>query len=78
MTNTAMADVAALLHRAAPSLDGYADQVRARRRPEACTIVLPVREGLVSADINDSYIFYIGFDPQALKPETKPKAAKKK
>ena len=32
----------------------------------------------VSADINDSYIFYIGFDPQALKPEPKPKAAKKK
>jgi hypothetical protein len=27
----------------------------------------------VSADINDSYIFYIGFDPQALKPEPKPK-----
>ncbi len=26
----------------------------------------------------DSYIFYIGFDPQALKPEPKPKAAKKK
>jgi hypothetical protein len=32
----------------------------------------------VSADINDSYIFYIGFDPQALKPEPKPKPAKKK
>jgi hypothetical protein len=32
----------------------------------------------VSADINDSYIFYIGFDPQALKPEPKPKAVKKK
>jgi hypothetical protein len=27
----------------------------------------------VSVDINDSYIFYIGFDPQALKPEPKPK-----
>jgi hypothetical protein len=26
----------------------------------------------------DSYIFYIGFDPQALKPEPKPKPAKKK
>jgi len=26
----------------------------------------------------DSYIFYIGFDPQALKPEPKAKAAKKK
>ena len=26
----------------------------------------------------DSYIFYIGFDPQALTPEPKPKAAKKK
>jgi hypothetical protein len=32
----------------------------------------------VSADINDLYVFYIGFDPQALKPEPKPKAAKKK
>jgi len=32
----------------------------------------------VSADLNDSYIFYVGFDPQALKPEPKPKAAKKK
>ena len=32
----------------------------------------------VSADINDSYIFYIGFDPQALKPEPKPKVVKKK
>jgi hypothetical protein len=32
----------------------------------------------VSADINDSYVFYIGFDPQALKPEPKPKAMKKK
>jgi hypothetical protein len=28
--------------------------------------------------LGDSYIFYIGFDPQALKPEPKPKAAKKK
>jgi hypothetical protein len=27
----------------------------------------------VSADINDLYVFYIGFDPQALKPEPKPK-----
>src|SRR6266702_1660748 len=26
----------------------------------------------------DSYVFYIGFDPQALKPEPKPKAPKKK
>ena len=32
----------------------------------------------VSADINDSYIFYIGFDPQALKPDPKPKVVKKK
>src|ERR1700676_1122473 len=31
-----------------------------------------------SVDVGDSYIFYIGFDPQALKPEPKPKAAKKK
>jgi hypothetical protein len=28
--------------------------------------------------VGDSYIFYIGFDPQALKPEPKPKAPKKK
>ncbi len=27
--------------------------------------------------VGDSYIFYIGFDPQALKPEPKPKAKKK-
>jgi hypothetical protein len=32
----------------------------------------------VSAHLNDSYIFYVGFDPQALKPEPKPKSAKKK
>jgi hypothetical protein len=32
----------------------------------------------VSADINDLYVFYIGFDPQALKPEPKPKVTKKK
>jgi hypothetical protein len=32
----------------------------------------------VSADINDSYVFYVGFDPQALKPEPKPKTVKKK
>lgn len=32
----------------------------------------------VSADINDSYVFYIGFDPQALKPEPKPRVVKKK
>ncbi len=32
----------------------------------------------VSADINDLYIFYIGFDPQALKPEPKPRVVKKK
>jgi hypothetical protein len=31
-----------------------------------------------SAAIGDSYVFYIGFDPQALKPEPKPKVAKKK
>ena len=28
--------------------------------------------------IGDTYIFYIGFDPQALKPEPKPRATKKK
>ena len=27
---------------------------------------------------NDDYIFYIGFDPQALKPEPKPRAPHKK
>jgi hypothetical protein len=32
----------------------------------------------VSAELNDSYIFYIGFDPQALKPEPKPKVVRKK
>jgi hypothetical protein len=31
-----------------------------------------------SADVADNYVFYIGFDPQALKPEPKPKAVKKK
>src|SRR6476469_5387262 len=31
-----------------------------------------------SAAVGDSYIFYIGFDPQALKSEPKPKATKKK
>jgi hypothetical protein len=30
-----------------------------------------------SAD-NDDYIFYIGFDPQAIKPEPKPRVSKKK
>jgi hypothetical protein len=37
-------------------------------------VVYPVPQG---AD-GDSYIFYIGFDPQALKPEPKPKVARKK
>jgi hypothetical protein len=41
-----------------------------------------VAEGIVypavSADLNDDYVFYIGFDPQALKPEPKPKVVKKK
>jgi hypothetical protein len=31
-----------------------------------------------SADVAENYIFYIGFDPQALKPEPKPKATRKK
>jgi hypothetical protein len=31
-----------------------------------------------SGAVGDSYVFYIGFDPQALKPESKPKPAKKK
>jgi hypothetical protein len=37
-------------------------------------LVYPVPPGAVA----DSYIFYIGFDPQALTPEPKPKAARKK
>jgi hypothetical protein len=37
-------------------------------------LVYPVPPGAVA----DSYIFYIGFDPQALKPEPKPKSVKKK
>ena len=37
-------------------------------------LVYPVPQGAAG----DSYIFYIGFDPQALAPESKPKAAKKK
>jgi hypothetical protein len=41
-----------------------------------------VAEGLIypvpPGDSGDSYIFYIGFDPQALAPEPKPKVAKKK
>src|SRR5258707_699677 len=37
-------------------------------------LVYPVPLGAAG----DSYIFYIGFDPQALKPDPKPKPAKKK
>ena len=37
-------------------------------------LVYPVPPGAVG----DSYIFYIGFDPQALTPEPKPKAVRKK
>src|SRR4030088_1265844 len=37
-------------------------------------MVYPVPQGAAG----DSYIFYIGFDPQALKPEPKPAARKKK
>jgi hypothetical protein len=37
-------------------------------------LVYPAPAGAVG----DSYIFYIGFDPQALTPEPKPKAARKK
>ena len=37
-------------------------------------MVYPVPPGATG----DSYIFYIGFDPQALKPEPKPRAARKK
>ena len=37
-------------------------------------IVYPVP----TAAVSDSYVFYIGFDPQALKPEPQPRASKKK
>jgi hypothetical protein len=37
-------------------------------------VVYPVPPGATG----DSYIFYIGFDPQALKPEPKPRPARKK
>jgi hypothetical protein len=37
-------------------------------------VVYPIPPG----NTGDSYIFYIGFDPQALTPEPKPKAVKKK
>ena len=37
-------------------------------------VIYPVPPG----DTGDNYIFYIGFDPQALAPEPKPKVAKKK
>src|SRR6516162_4892018 len=37
-------------------------------------VVYPIPPGAVG----DSYIFYIGFDPQLASPESKPKAAKKK
>ena len=37
-------------------------------------LIYPAPAGAVA----DSYIFYIGFDPQALKPEPKPRVTKKK
>lgn len=37
-------------------------------------LVYPAPPGAVG----DSYVFYVGFDPQSLKPEPKPKATKKK
>jgi hypothetical protein len=37
-------------------------------------VTYPAPQGVAG----DSYIFYIGFDPQALKPEPKPRATKKK
>ena len=37
-------------------------------------LVYPVPPGATG----DNYIFYIGFDPQALTPEPKPKPARKK
>jgi hypothetical protein len=37
-------------------------------------VVYPVPPGATG----DAYVFYIGFDPQALKPEPKPRVTKKK
>jgi hypothetical protein len=37
-------------------------------------MVYPTPPGAVA----DSYVFYVGFDPQALAPEPKPKPVKKK
>jgi hypothetical protein len=37
-------------------------------------VVYPVPAG----NAGDAYVFYIGFDPQALKPEPKARMAKKK
>ena len=37
-------------------------------------LVYPAPSGAVA----DNYVFYIGFDPQALKPEPKPRATKRK
>jgi len=37
-------------------------------------LVYPIPPG----NTGDSYIFYIGFDPQALTPEPKPKVVRKK
>jgi hypothetical protein len=37
-------------------------------------VVYPVPAG----NAGDSYVFYIGFDPQALKPEPKARMAKRK
>jgi hypothetical protein len=37
-------------------------------------LVYPAPPGALS----DSYVFYVGFDPQALKPEPKAKPSKKK
>ena len=37
-------------------------------------MVYPVPQGAAG----DSYVFYIGFDPQALKPEPKPRVTKRK
>ena len=38
---------------------------------------LVCRGAAPSAAVGDTYVFYIGFDPQALKPEPKPRAKKK-
>jgi hypothetical protein len=42
------------------------------------SVEVPLRVAVVPGITGDSYIFYIGFDPQALTPEPKARAVKKK